>query len=306
MFLHTFFSRSTPALRTRQIALLLALLASLSLAACADDDETPKDNNTAVENNDPDDNNTPSDAIEILGIYDNNFGGLETITETHWSTQSETYPAQVLKIVSVDNTENLAITQNAEDDEFAPNTFNKVVWTDADADGVFYYCTVAYGLETADEALASEEVADASNPEAEGCVGFSWTKLSPHIERVSIEIAGAYDSVYGGVETITDTTWETASEEYPAFTMRIDSFDNEANIAITQNIADENYTSAGFNKIVWIEPDADGVFYYCTVDYELESAEAAAASEETADTSDPETGGCGGFPWTKLLPKEAA
>jgi len=327
--------------RSRMIVLMSTLMLSMSLVACGDDD-TPKDNNTAATNNDhpdagpgdpdattgdpdaatgdpdaatgdpdaatgdPDGEDSEPTDLEIIGVYDNNFGGLETITELTWTTESDAYPAQILKIDSFDNAGNFAITQNPADDEYAPNTFNKVVWTDADADGVFYTCTVDYGLDTAADAEASAEVADASNPEVEGCAGFSWTKLSPHRESAGIEIAGIYDSVYGGVETITDTTWETASDAYPAFFMRVDSFDNAQNIAITQNIADENYTSVGFNKIVWIEPDADGVFYYCTVDYELESAEAAAASVEVADESAPEAGGCGGYPWTKLLPKDAA
>ncbi|AWV90689.1 hypothetical protein [Bradymonas sediminis] len=164
--------------RSRLLALLAAMILSMGLVACADDDDTPQDNNTAVENNDPVENNTPA-GIEIAGVYESNFGGTETISDTAWVTESEGFAAINTKVDSFDNDANVAITQNAEDAEYSPNAFNKVVWTEPDAAGAFYYCTVAFGLATAEEAAADETVADDSDPANAGCAGFSWTQLSP-------------------------------------------------------------------------------------------------------------------------------
>ena len=58
------------------------------------------------------------------------------------------------------------------------DVFNRIVWTEPDG-GSFYYCTVAFGLPTLEDALNSTETADASDPETMGsCGAFSWTKLS--------------------------------------------------------------------------------------------------------------------------------
>jgi hypothetical protein len=60
---------------------------------------------------------------------------------------------------------------------FNPSKFNRFVWT-AITGGSFYYCTVDFGLATLNDALASTKTADDSDPDASGCGGFSWTKLS--------------------------------------------------------------------------------------------------------------------------------
>ena len=54
---------------------------------------------------------------------------------------------------------------------------SKIVWT-APANDAFYYCFVAFGLETETEAVDAADTSDASDPENAGCGGFSWTKLS--------------------------------------------------------------------------------------------------------------------------------
>lgn len=126
----------------------------------------------------PDTDTTPDD-FELIGVYDSSFGGVETITASTWSTASEDFPTVLTKIDSFDNDENFAVTQNAEDAEYSPDAFNKVVWTEPDEVGAFFYCTVDFGLDTAEEAASSEETADASDPATSGCAGFSWTQLTP-------------------------------------------------------------------------------------------------------------------------------
>lgn len=110
----------------------------------------------------------PTEPLEIAGEWDDNFGGMATITNTSWPPST---------IVKYDNDQNFAITQSPADDEFTPNQFAKVVWTEP-AGGSFFGCFVEFGQETAEAAEATEKTADDSDPENGGCGGFSWTKYT--------------------------------------------------------------------------------------------------------------------------------
>ena len=57
------------------------------------------------------------------------------------------------------------------------------------------------------------------------------------------------------------------------------------------------------DTIVWTEIDGDS-FFYCTVDFGLDSAEDAENTAMSADDTDPENDGCGGFSWTVLTNAE--
>lgn len=105
---------------------------------------------------------------EIVGVWESNFGEIEDISEESWGDTT---------LVAWDNAENWAVRQNAADAEYFPSTFSKVVWTEPGDDG-FYYCTVAFGLDTAAAAENSTNVADTTDPATSGCGDFSWTKLS--------------------------------------------------------------------------------------------------------------------------------
>lgn len=133
-------------------------LSSLGLVACGGDDadETP-------------DQVVDQGALEVNGEWASTFGGVELVAQGMWGSA---------KVVEYSNADNWAVTQLPETDEFNPNKFNKLVWTEP-VDGEFYYCWVDFGLDTADAAKASEKTADSSMPEADGCGGFPWTKLSP-------------------------------------------------------------------------------------------------------------------------------
>ena len=112
---------------------------------------------------------TPGDEIEIAGTWASNFGGTERIDSETWGD---------VDVVEFDNCDNVAITQNADDAEFSPGAYNRIVWTEPEADS-FYYCWVAFGLDSADAARNSTMTADASDPETGGCgEDFPWTKLS--------------------------------------------------------------------------------------------------------------------------------
>lgn len=130
------------------------MLAALSLAACGDGEDSDDPGPTG---------------IEISGTWESNFGTTESISSEAWDDAS---------IVDFDNGENFAITRNPDDAEFNPGKYNRIVWTEP-ASGSFYYCWVAFGLESEEEAGASDATADASDPETTGCGGSNpWTKLT--------------------------------------------------------------------------------------------------------------------------------
>jgi hypothetical protein len=106
-----------------------------------------------------------------------------------------------------------------------------------------------------------------------------------------IEIAGDWDNNYGMEEVITNTMWAT---------FKLISFDNDTNIAITQNADDGTDFAKKFNKTVWIEPTNDG-FAYCQFAF---GKDTAADAEKEKDTTDPKKleNGCGGFGWTIMKP----
>jgi hypothetical protein len=105
-----------------------------------------------------------------------------------------------------------------------------------------------------------------------------------------LEVAGEWASNFGFDETISQTMWGTAA---------VIRYDNDDNFAITQQPANDMFNPSKFSKLVWTEPSA-GKFFYCTVDFGLATAAEAEATTKSADASNPESAGCGGFSWTRL------
>jgi hypothetical protein len=118
----------------------------------------------------------------------------------------------------------------------------------------------------------------------------------PEKEAGSLEIAGSWTGTFGD-ETISDDEWTSFA------TQAIVEFSNDENFAIWQNPDDVKYNPGKFGRNVWTDVDG-GSFYYCTVAYMSETAEATETDAESADTSDLDTG-CGAMnaPWTMLTRK---
>ena len=257
---------TTSVLQARLAVVALALGAVLALPSCADDDDdTTGDTEVIV----PD---------ELFGLWESNFGGNEGFSDTEfYGTGYGSF------IRYVDPASRLLVTQNRPDDMFSPDKFSKVFWT-APADGSIYYCTADFGLDSLQDALDSTATADATNPATGGCGGFSWTKLT------QIETFGVWESNFGGTETIDRTIWSYSE---------LRAFSNSERWAVTQNKADDMFNPSKFNRFVWTAITG-GSFYYCTVDFGLATLNDALTSTKTADDSDPDDSGCGGFSWTKL------
>ena len=133
----------------------LGLIAALGFtaAACGDDDDgmTPQ-----------------TGAFELIGEWTGTFGD-ESISETAWNG---------VALMDFDNDANVAITQNSPTAEFFPDGFNRIVYTEPVNDS-FFYCTVAFGLDTLMVAQTSTLTADATAPATSGCGGqFPWSDLT--------------------------------------------------------------------------------------------------------------------------------
>lgn len=109
-----------------------------------------------------------------------------------------------------------------------------------------------------------------------------------------LELTGAWENKdFMETDVIDDTTWTTTFGDGDPLTSAIEKFDNTENVVIYAG------SDGKYSRIAWTEIE-DDAFYFCTVDYGLDTLEDAEASEKTADDSDPENGGCGGFSWTRL------
>lgn len=107
-------------------------------------------------------------ALEVEGTWVSNFDMEEVITSDSWS---------YMEVISFDNEENIAITQNASDDMFNADKFNRVHWTDLDG-ATFHYCVAVFGIDTAAEAAAEPAKVDEADLDGAGCGGFPWTELT--------------------------------------------------------------------------------------------------------------------------------
>jgi hypothetical protein len=156
--------------------------------------------------------------LEIIGMWESSFGGVQRIREESWDEAT---------VVSYDNNENFAITQNSADAPYNPSKFNKIVWTEVEGDA-FYVCTIDYGKGTAEEAANTTNEADSSDPANSGCNMFSWTRLF-----LAVEIYGQWADNYGGTNDIITAMWGSQS---------IVSFNNEGNYAITLTPEDAEWS----------------------------------------------------------------
>lgn len=217
--------------------------------------------------------------LEIAGLWHElgPFGGLREIT-----SEVFLYGANV---VEFDNDDNYAITQYPQDDPYNPGKFGKTYWTPF-VYGGFYYCTSEYSLDTLEEARRSTNAPDPDDLSTCG-VG-AWSHLIP-----VVEIRGRWHSNFGGTSEITNGTFLFGEE--------ILQVNNEQNYVVTRNAEDAMFNPGKYGRSHWTEED-DGVFYYCTIEFDLDSLEEARMLVQVPDGSDPEIGGCGGFPWTRLEP----
>lgn len=122
------------------------------------------------------------------------------------------------------------------------------------------------------------------------------------VNEDALEIEGTWSSNFDSDETITITSWDVSADWGESTTAIVD-WSNEDNWVITQNSEDSEYSPSAYNLVVWTEIDS-GSFYYCMVDYGIETEEAARLSDVEFDSTNPSESGCGDFSWTQLTRAE--
>lgn len=116
-----------------------------------------------------------------------------------------------------------------------------------------------------------------------------------------LEIAGQWLEEFapgmGITHVIDETRWDQLADFGDAV-FHVDSYDNEARVVVAQGDAANEFYAGLYSRFDWTW-DGDAL-YYCTAVYDAETAEDALAAPASEPT-DLEMG-CGGFPWSPLVP----
>lgn len=115
---------------------------------------------------------------------------------------------------------------------------------------------------------------------------------SPPVEN-DLEIAGVYRDSYDAAHRVDDEVWQMGSS-----TFELLDFSNEERWAIAENAADNEFFPDSFSRFEWTHEA--GKLFYCQSVFAASSA-ADARDEPRADADDL-LAGCGGFPWSALVP----
>ena len=245
-------------------------------------DSTPDAEPDAEPDVEPD---TAPGPIDIVGDYDDGFGGFVRIAETF---VSYTWYGEDIAISAYDNDGGWIVGQNSPNDPWSPNLWSRMEWVET-ADAVLW-CQTEFAAESEEAALAG---ASADREDAEtGCSGFPWTVLTPG--HGPIAVAGEYDDGFGGFVRVDNTgvwfAWAGAAN------VAMTEYDNGGEWAIGQNSTDDPSSPNLWSRFEWALSD-DG-FYWCQTGFSEADANAARALE-AADRSDWE-GGCSGFSWSRI------
>jgi len=154
----------------RSWLLISVALVAFSFLGCDADGGTSTAQGDVV-----DSHTTPDDELELVGAWEDNWGGAHAITPITWTVTGPDYET-TYGVRSYDNEHNWVVTQFDKEDEYAPNLFSKMAWTEIDGD-VTYICATAESFNSQAAAEAADHVPDASDPMAAGCGGFTWTEL---------------------------------------------------------------------------------------------------------------------------------
>ena len=114
-----------------------------------------------------------------------------------------------------------------------------------------------------------------------------------------LEIAGSYTDDFGSTWTIDEVQIVLGYPGYAPSLFTVMGYDNDADVIIAQNDADNPYSGGMYSRFDWFD-DGTGL-WICQTAYAAASA-AEAEATPPADRADPATSGCGGFPWTGLTP----
>ena len=250
--------------------------------------DTEEDTNT--EDTDTEDTDTEDTGemeqgpLEIVGEYEDNWGGAQVITEDTWFSGDMSF-----EISQYNNELKIVIAQNATSNQYNPDKWSKFQWS-MDPHNNLFYCQVAFEEETEDAAI-SVPPAIANDLET-GCGGFSWTMI-----RESLSIKGSYVDEWSGYHEIDSFKWVMGYEGSAPSAFHLIELHETENYALAQNDISNEWNPNLWSKFEWAtDADAENL-YYCQSSYDADSIETAA--QASADSSDLEAG-CNGAPWSPL------
>ena len=111
-------------------------------------------------------------ALAIAGTYTDDYAFTHVIDDEAWVLGGDSR----FDILDFSNEGRWIVARNATTNEWNPGAYSRFDWTLAGA--TLWYCQTAYAAPTLAEALATAP-ADASDPEAGGCGGSPWSRLTP-------------------------------------------------------------------------------------------------------------------------------
>lgn len=132
--------------------------------------------------------------IELQGKYKTYYGNstsstgdlyvsVNTSKNGTWleNTSGGNPPFSMAKIiVEYDNISNFLYYQQTVDAAYGnANKYGKIVWTEP-ASGKFYFCEIAYGKNSLDEAKAVTTQADPTKLDTTGCSNFTWSRAEKY------------------------------------------------------------------------------------------------------------------------------
>lgn len=107
-----------------------------------------------------------------------------------------------------------------------------------------------------------------------------------------VPFAGEWVDGFDGLHTVTDETWTMGTAVFLFVDVNADN-----GTIIAENDPDNEYNPGAYSRFDWVQ--ADGETWFCQTAYDAATA-ADAADTPAADATDPATGGCGGFAWSRL------
>lgn len=116
----------------------------------------------------------------------------------------------------------------------------------------------------------------------------------------ALEIAGSYSDDFGTIHTIGESEWLMDFGEFGSASFSVLQFSNAGDFLVAQNGADNSFNADFFSRFDWTTFEDD--LYFCQGTFDA-ATEAEAEAVDTMERTDPSSGGCGDFPWSKLTPQ---
>ncbi len=230
-----------------------------------------------------------AEAAAILGDWADDWDTEHSVTATRW-TMTSAAGSSVFLISELDDDGTFLIAHNDAANAYNPGAWSRFDWTTHN-DAV-YFCQTAYAA-TSEQEARQNVAADPTDPTSGGCGGFAWSRL-----RAPLALRGTYTDNYGTTHVIQQALWtQTFATDLSAF--NITAFDNAARFLVAQNDAANAYFPAQWSRFDWTRDDT--ALWYCQTVFDADT-EAQARAAAAADATDPSSGGCGGFPWSRLDP----